>query len=329
MSKKLFASKKWKKYLKSRQLYELDRLRERRIHHHESRRPKHKPSSRLPFARLNLPTEFSIINNPEETIAFLRQAIFVARNNNLELDLKNVSRISIDAIAVLIAVIQGLEHRAVKGTYPTDDQTRGILIESGFFQHVRSGRLVPAPTQGRISQEESKKVEPKVAKDLIRIGSEAIYGVAQKCRPAYRALIECMSNTHNHASGDHAKLRETETWYATVFADLQRKLVCFAFLDTGVGIFKSVRIGKLRRVYRALRIESNCDILKDILHGKVESSTGLAYRGKGLPSIYKLCQARRITKLIIVSNDVYADPVTGEYKTLKTQFPGTLLYWEV
>ena len=39
-------------------------------------------------------------------------------------------------------------------------------------------------------------------------------------------------------------------------------------------------------------------------------------------------QAGRIKSLIIVANDVYADVANDDFRVLKTQFPGTLLYWE-
>jgi hypothetical protein len=285
--------------------------------------------ARLPFASLEVPDGFSIINNPEETIPFLREFIHVAKRSNLNLNLGRVTHITIDAIAALIAAIEGLgETRIVRGNQPQDDATRGILIQSGFFQHVRSQHVLPAPKQGKISHEESKKVEPLIARDLIHVGTEAVYGSSQRCQAAYRTLIECMSNTHNHAAGKYTTLGSRETWYSTVYGDVQKNRVCYAFLDTGVGIFRSVRIGALRKAYRFLKITNDCDILRDILAGRVESSTGLRYRGKGLPSIYKLSQKGNIKSLIIVANDVYANASTGEFKVLTSQFPGTLLYWE-
>jgi hypothetical protein len=93
-----------------------------------------------------------------------------------------------------------------------------------------------------------------------------------------------MGNTHEHAGG-RKKSQSAEKWLATVYADTSRNRICFAFVDTGVGIFRSVRIGKVRRAYRALGIQNNATIFQEILAGKVPSSTQLAYRGKGFPQL--------------------------------------------
>jgi hypothetical protein len=328
MSKKLYSTAKWKRYLRSRQLYQLKRLQKGR-HNGHAYQPSHAHPSTLPFATLRVPNHFSIINNTEETIHFLRDFTFVAKRNNLTLDLSTVTNISIDAITALVAVIEGLGvTRLVRGTIPTDDRIRGILIESGFFEHVKSRRLLPAPKQGRIGREESKKVEPRLARDLIHIGTEAVRGLPQRCPAAYRVLIECMSNTHNHAAGKQDKLGGKETWYSTVYGDPTRARVCYTFLDTGVGIFRSVQIGAVKRAYRYLNIRNNCDILRDILEGKIESSTCLPYRGKGLPSIFERFRFGKISSLIIIANDVFGNVGTNDFRILTTQFPGTLLYWE-
>jgi len=137
-----------------------------------------------------------------------------------------------------------------------------------------------------------------------------------------------MSNTHNHATG----MREqhgAEMWYSTVYGNADNGSVSYSFLDTGVGIFRSARLYSLKKLYNKLfRGEDHRHILKDILLGRVASRTGLPFRGKGLPGIYKSFRSGRIKSLIIVSNDVYADVGNDDYRVLRMQFPGTLLYWE-
>ena len=161
---------------------------------------------------------------------------------------------------------------------------------------------------------------------------KALTGSDGKCNASYRVLIESMSNTHNHALSAKAKRersQELETWWATVYADKARKRVCFTFVDAGVGIFASVRLGKIRALYRYVGLRSDTHILRDLLNGKVESSTGLPYRGKGLPAINRLSEGHRIESLIILANDVYANVSAGEYRMLPVAYRGTLLYWEI
>jgi hypothetical protein len=117
-------------------------------------------------------------------------------------------------------------------------------------------------------------------------------------------------------------------WWATVYGDLARRRVCYSFLDTGVGIFKSVNLHWVRKAFRRLGLGDNSKVLLEILEGRVESRTGLPYRGKGLPTIYKKSQSGNIKSLFIIANDVYADVTNNDYRTLNVPFPGTLLYWE-
>jgi hypothetical protein len=214
----------------------------------------------------------------------------------------------------------------IQGSLPRDQAAQDILVSSGFFDHFRAVQALPKVSRGQILKEQSKKVQPDLARDLVHFGIKSLTGAARKCTASYRVLIESMLNTHNHAAKLVAK---RETWWATVYADATRKRVCFTFVDTGVGIFKSVKLGKLRSFYRFVGMRSDADILRDMLHGKVESSTGISYRGKGLPAIYKLSQFGRIKRLTIVANDVYADVSAGQYRILRVAFRGTLLYWEV
>jgi hypothetical protein len=280
------------------------------------------------------PGSFSIVQNPTEAIGFLNNIRFYAERYNLTLDLSGVQLLTTDAIAAMVATLTPLTRTGVmiRGVSPRDPSAQRILVGSGFFDHYRSEQPLPRVPHGQMSQEKSKKVQPDIAKDLIHFGIKALSGSDGKCTAAYRVLIESMSNTHNHALSAKARSQrsqETETWWATVYADLARKRVCFTFVDVGVGIFGSVRLDKVRRLYRLLGLRSDAAILRDMLNGRVESSTGLPYRGKGLPAISRLSIAGKIDSLVIVANDVHADVSADQYKMLPVGFRGTLLYWEI
>ena len=328
MTKKRWSSPEWKRYMRSRQDYQLSRQQKSRKRAVRPPplirfRPEH-----LQYIKLPVPERFSIIDNPEETIVFIRAVRHYSRANNLTLDLDGVTHITVDAITALVAEIAALgQLRYVRGTLPTNVQCRDLLNQSGFFDHVKSRGPLPPCEKGRIEARKSKLVEPGTARELIRIGTTAAHGARQKCYPAYSSLIECMSNTHNHATGKDETMG-TERWYSAVYGDAERKRICCAFLDTGVGIFRSSGYKLVRRAFRLLKGEDDRDILKAILAGKEESRTGLPYRGKGLPGINGFVQRGEMKTLIIVANDVYANVSTNDFRLLRGNFPGTLLYWE-
>ena len=65
-----------------------------------------------------------------------------------------------------------------------------------------------------------------------------------------------------------------------------------------------------------------------LLRREIPSSTGLRYRGRGLPGIYEAFVAGRIANLVIVSNDAFGRLSTEEFFQLRSQFEGTFVYWE-
>jgi hypothetical protein len=142
-----------------------------------------------------------------------------------------------------------------------------------------------------------------------------------------------MANTKGHAAGRNSpnsrSEKPPETWWATVYADAGRKKICFTFVDTGVGIFRSIRIRTVRKIYDFFGGKDDTDILRDMLDGRVPSSTTLSFRGKGLPYMNRLARTNRISSLVIVANDVYANVGSNTFTKLKDPFHGTLVYWEV
>jgi hypothetical protein len=333
MSKKLFSTQRWKRYLRARQEAQ-ERSAKRRKRRAQFIRKTLKPIVERRFRTLSAPSDFSMVQNPDATITYLNSVRFYSSKYNLILDLSAVQLLTADAVAALVATLAPLNREGVliRGHSPTVPAAQNILVGSGFYQHYRSVQPVPHVPHGLIAQEKSKKVQPDIARDLIHFGMRALTGTDRKCSASYRVLIESMSNTHNHALSAKAKRersQELETWWATVYADRARNRVCFTFVDAGVGIFESVRLGKVRSLYRFVGLQRDNRILRDLLHGKVESSTGLPYRGKGLPAINGLSEARRIESLIILANDVYANVSKDEYRMLPVVFRGTLLYWEI
>lgn len=328
MSKKLYSTGRWKKQIRAAQSRELKKkLRTRSksgFHNHQAF------ADTIKYRHLTAPDVFSLIQNPEDTIDFLNDIENVSQKKNISLDISGISVLTPDAIAALTATIgrPKFDGRNVRGNLPSTYSNQQMLVDSGFFEHVSYRvRLPKVIDRGVITQRQSKKVESETAAELIHHGTRILFGQQQSSKASYRVLIEAMGNTHNHAAGSRYARRET--WWGTVYVDRQRNRICFSFVDTGVGIFRSLKVRSLKRVYNLLMGRTDADILRDMLEGRVESSTGLSYRGRGLPSINTLWKRGDLKKLVIVSNDVYADVGEDRFFVLRRPFHGTLLYWEV
>ena len=329
--KKLWTERRWKQYQSKRQHYEAARRRERRAWIRRRRRanqwkpnPRRRPRKNV---TVTAPARFSMVENPEEMSRFLKR---LSRENDRRhhvfVDLSGISTLTSDGIAVLLArVKRGRSGVTTGGNWPNDPKLKSMLTQSGFAQHVVAPGVDTSGDHGEIVKRSSYKVMPDMAQSLIACVTRGLTGRKQRRQPVQSALLECMSNTHDHA----APASEREGWWATAYYDENERKAFFTFVDLGVGIFRSRRVTLLQTVLKHLGAMRNVVLMEDILKGNVPSRTGFPFRGKGLPWIYKLSQMGHLRNLIVVSNDVFADVARDKYRSLDPPFGGTLLYWEI
>src|SRR5437016_10497559 len=102
MSKKLFSSQRWKRYIKARQLA-ADRAARRKKKRSSGRLKTRKvtPTERRRLHVIVAPPRFSVVGEPAAAIAFLRNLTFYAERHHLSLDLSGVTHLTTDAVAAL------------------------------------------------------------------------------------------------------------------------------------------------------------------------------------------------------------------------------------
>jgi hypothetical protein len=161
--------------------------------------------------------------------------------------------------------------------------------------------------------------------DMVTFATQRLFGEYRKCGGVTNAFLETMGNTRGHAGGASG---QHETWWAYVHCDTDRRIATYCIVDNGVGIFKSRKVGFARQALNKIGITSNIEILKKMLRRQIESSTGIPYRGRGIPSLYKSLQRGDIRNLTIIANDVVAKVEKDEYHTLNPPFKGTFISWE-
>jgi hypothetical protein len=187
---------------------------------------------------------------------------------------------------------------------PPSGSKKGAIVRQDLLQH-------------------SKQADGQFASKLVDF-AEADVENRLRLKVAYAHLVECMGNTHQHAGAHPGE----QTWWASVFRDTRRHCDCFTFVDMGIGIFNSAELSMRLRIYKLTGFRRQT-ILRELLEGKIPSSTGKAYRGRGLPSIYRSCIDRKVRRFVIVTNDVYADTERNDFRALPHDIKGVVLYWEV
>lgn len=333
--KKIYATSEYKKRNNKRAK---DRLKQRLLSKRKAKE-KRKALMGVPIVRqrehrdnnkyesLKAPTNFSFVENTVEMLAYFENIQrHINRRKPVFVNLKEIANLTNDAIVLLLAFINSpkiTKNIPIRGNYPKDNVLRKVFQESGVFG-VNGNENEP---KNYILTRQNKKAEGGIANELIKRATKIVFGQEARCPGVYRALMESMANTCYHAKPQQIAY---ETWWLTVYHDEAQNKVSFAFIDLGVGIFKSSKMTGLReKLTSFFGITDNRDVLKEIISGNKISSTKIPYRGKGLPNIYKGLERNYYSNLKIISNDVKADLTTNNYEKLSKEFNGTFLYWEL
>ncbi len=274
------------------------------------------------------PEIFSLIIKPEEVLNFFSVVHkYLLKKAEVALDFSNISKVTPDALVLLIAKINNAKFcngTRIYGNKPLKPEIDEIFRQSGFYKLIRIEKT--QPEQGLLHTMKNTIVDTQVAVEARKLTASKTFGNDNKIRPLYRTLIECMANTTKHAKGANYR---NETWWMIVLNNRTTKITSFSFIDTGVGIFKSTKMKTLTKFAIKIGLRSNITILKDLVEGKIQSSTGLPYRGKGLPKIYKDYTNGDLHNLHIISNNVYANFKENIFVELDNPLNGTFFYWEI
>jgi hypothetical protein len=278
---------------------------------------------------LAAPENFSFIDNTAEMVGFFQrmEKAFKA-GRDVFVDFSGTTHLTPDSLAVFVShmkdtsITRGLQ---VSGNEPQDELIKKRFIESGFYEIVVTRNKKREPASGSFKKKMSKKVQPQMIDEMVSFATDKLFGEYRKCGGVTNALLETMGNTRGHAAGDPSR---HETWWAYVHCDTKSKIATYCLVDNGVGIFKGRKVSLARQALNKLGITSNIDILKKMLLRQIESSTGIPYRGRGIPSIYKSLKRGDIRNLTFIANDVIAKVEKNEYHTLSPPFKGTFVSWE-
>lgn len=295
------------------------------------------------YKKESAPKNFSLIQNPEETIAFIKRLFsHYRKGDKVYVHLRPVTTLTNDAIAVLIAVMTLFRSAKLNfnGDYPRNEEVAAALWRSGFFSNLYN--KIPDRDRYRFVGKENnlhthadKNVDPELSDKIIEKASTTVWGEQRRCLGLQRVFMELMQNTNNHASLGHEGEKH---WWVSVDQNEEKRLVSFAFIDFGVGIFNSLEnkpegskffgwVDKMRKIFS---FSNNAELLRLILQGALHKTvTGKYYRGNGLPGIKNSFDNGSVSRLHIISNDVFADIENDKFIVLKNGLLGTLFYWEL
>jgi hypothetical protein len=281
------------------------------------------------------PTNFSLYQNPGETLEYIESVKSVVMNNMpVKIEMKSIEVLSIDTIMYFLAVLKRLRFYGVSyscgGDLPDNEKCKYLLRASGFLSHVNTRNpnadLTHESDVVRIIS--GKYSEPKTVKKLCDFVISKLNFTRIGTMDLYIMIMELMSNTRDHAYININKYHMLTDWYVFVYCLEDKKAIRFIFLDTGDGIPATIRKKLLEPTKTFLGLNSHTDYIESALEGiDLRSRSGESYRGNGLPTINSFHQQGYIKDLTIISNRGYF----GEDRQddLDSGLEGTLFYWEI
>src|SRR5579872_2907394 len=91
---------------------------------------------------IEAPTNFSIIDNPEEMLLFFNEMYDMVRGDlkPMFLNMAGIKNLTVDAILYMLSAFNNYKkkygYESIGGNYPVYAPCRELLIESGFLQYV-------------------------------------------------------------------------------------------------------------------------------------------------------------------------------------------------
>lgn len=294
--------------------------------------------------KVRAPENFSFNTNAEEVVAFINELkAHYDRRKEVFVNLKHVTTLDYGAILSLLSIMVKFkaQHIPFTGNLPLNDKCKKLLQHSSFFKYLykqfseEDRYNLKNGGKNEIVTHAWKNVDSSLSAELIEHASRTIWGESRRCQGVQRVLIELMQNTNNHASNEN---KGEKHWWLHVSHDEENNKVYFAFVDFGIGVFKSLNkktheskwFGWVDKISKLFGSKSDEEIMQLIMSGDFHKTvTGKYYRGKGLPGIAEAEKRKQIENLKIVTNHVNADVSKNSYSRISSSFNGMYVFWEL
>lgn len=272
------------------------------------------------------PENCSLVSNTKNTLEFIEQSLDRAKKGCKVIhDFRGIKNITPDVLLYIMSLVEKLQIGKIPfhihGKYKKEFNV--LFRESGFVDYLtKNNKEIENINSDVLAIKTGVDTKPEIAKAVVQRLREWLSLERSETKPIYKILIECMTNTKNHAYATPVMVNK---WYLMAYHE--RDSVQFVFLDNGLGIAKT-----LQRNWKDLfkGIFSDEKLVKSALEGRIlRSQTGQEKRGKGLPAIRQVAQNIFIEKLTIITNKAKNDCKNDLDFKLGTEFEGTLLTWKI
>lgn len=320
--------------------------RKNKVLNNTTRRPRNKQEPDKVFL---VPTVFSIIDNPEQTISFLndmikevekiRRLYKVNKHNYIRLfsiKMDHTTQITGDALMYLLTIIKNTRGRKILpinwvGTFPKDNNMKQFLKNSGYLNYMKTAEENLIHTNNHIQIQTGYGYEYQEGNEMVDIRQKIIDFSCEKMNKnktqlnyLMTMLTEMITNIKDHAY-DTTNIFEP-SWY--IFVENNPCELIYTFMDNGLGIPTTIKKKIIELLKSSFSLDKEYKYIEAGVSGlEKRSQTGKTERGNGLPSIYEQYRNNKVDRLVIISNKAYFE--TENSRDLKNELHGTIFYWKI
>jgi anti-sigma regulatory factor (Ser/Thr protein kinase) len=286
------------------------------------------------------PLSFSIKDNPQNTIEFFNKILEKRREHKFDarftIDVSQVIELDESALLYLIAIVNDTKsnekfRNRFRGNFPEDGLAKERFVSSGFLNFVSSVHNTEiTPKSDKINIINGNTIDVDMARQYCELVQRCCILTRAETIPLYNILVELMSNTRNHA---YAQFTYSKNWY--LFAEERDNYVNFVFLDTGLGIPRTVKRNFREKVVAFFGTEpKDSKLIHSALKGEFRTQTKEHYHGKGLPQISDGFTSGLLNDVLIFSGNgccILKEMKTDKYKLndYENQLFGSLFSWRI
>ncbi len=275
---------------------------------------------------VKVPNNLSLLDNTEIVLEFVQKckAFINEKVDDLIFDFSNVTEISVGSMALFLSLIQDLNSDGItaRGNLPKDERARDEFLKSGFLRFFRSIIKVRTKYQNAILVQDEGKINQETSAPEVEESMLTVFGKATRNGKLQGMIIEIMTNAVNHAFSSSYKHTK---WYLSIFHEIEKNKVKFCFVDNGKGILNTIRT-------KYFGLDKTWDpetVIIKAFEGIYGSRTRQGERGTGLIAIKAALSENIISKLKVLTNDLFYDFETQKVTHLKNNFNGTFYFWEL
>lgn len=291
-------------------------------------------------APIPAPRNFSFLTNQDQCLLFFNQIRMKDRHSIIRgryimrISLSRVEQIDFATISILKSIFEESKYYGIRfsGTMPKNKDCKDFLMDSGFLNSLYDEKmeLIQIPSNGKHFSFKKKagKLTDSDVESFEKLSDEVYQHLTGKvgyCDELITLLKEIGGNAIEWSDSYNNQ------WQIGVYFLVDK--VVFNVVDLGKGILESLYVSDKLKLIDYFLFRDSLDTLERAFERKYGSVSQEINRNRGLPSIKRIFKDKKISNLLVASNNVFLDFENSgksiNFKGDTLVFMGSFYQWEI